>query len=301
MGLVVNVKDKIFSQKIELKKYINEIDNRKIEILENICLNKDKVNLKLELDYRNGIHKNYEKDLNDINEILYYINDELIGYLGISCFSGNTAEINGMVHPKFRRRGIFTKLTDMAIEECKKRNFDETLLLCDDKSYSAIKFISNKNGVYSFSECRMKCANWSLREGNKNISLVKAKNEDIDEINKLNNIFFGRIGYESMMPEDEEKNNHITYLIKLYNEVIGKIKISKDSNSAFISGFGIVPEFRGNGYGKEALIETLNNLNKDKIYDVELDVEIKNKKALNLYKYCGFKEQSIMNYYNINI
>lgn len=294
-------KDKIFSQEIILKKYISEKEYKEIKDLEDICINEDKVNLKLELDYRNEIDKNYETNISEINEILYYINGKLIGYLGISNFGRNIAEINGMVHPKFRRRGIFTKLTDMALEECKKRNFNEILLLCDDKSYSAIKFISNKNGVYSFSECRMKCTNWSLREGNKNISLVKAKNEDIDEINKLNNIFFGDIWYEVIMPEDEEKNNHITYLIKLYNEVIGKIKISKDSNFAFISGFGIVPEYRGKGYGKEALIETLNNLNKDKIYDAELDVEIKNKKALNLYKDCEFKEQSIMNYYNINI
>lgn len=294
-------KDKIFSQEIILKKYISEKEYKEIKDLEDICINEDKVNFKLELDYRNEIDKNYETNISEINEILYYINGKLIGYLGISNFGRNIAEINGMVHPKFRRRGIFTKLTDMALEECKKRNFNEILLLCDDKSYSAIKFISNKNGVYSFSECRMKCTNWSLREGNKNISLVKAKNEDIDEINKLNNIFFGDIWYEVIMPEDEEKNNHITYLIKLYNEVIGKIKISKDSNFAFISGFGIVPEYRGKGYGKEALIETLNNLNKDKIYDAELDVEIKNKKALNLYKDCEFKEQSIMNYYNINI
>lgn len=296
-----DIKEKIFSQEIILKKYIDENDKEEIEELEYISINEDKVNLKLELDYRNNINKDFENNTNEINEFLYYINDKLIGYLGISNFGGNTAEINGVVHPNFRRIGVFNKLIDIALDECKKRNFDEILFLCDDRSYSAIKFINNKNAVYSFSECRMKCNNSNIKKVNKLISLVKAKNENIDDINNLNKIFFGDVWKELIMPEDEEKNNIITYLITLNNKIIGKIKVSKDLNSAFISGFGIIPEFRGNGYGKAALMEALNNLNKYKIYDVELDVEIRNKKALNLYKNCGFKEQSIMNYYNINI
>lgn len=296
-----DIKEKIFSQEIILKKYIGEKDKEEIEELEESCINEDKVNLKLELDYRSYINKNFKNNINEINEFLYYINDKLIGYLGISNFTGNIAEINGMVHPNFRRIGIFTKLFEIALEECRKRNFDEILSLCDDKSYSAIKFIENKNGVYSFSECRMKYQNNYIQEANKKISLVKVKNKNIDEINNLNSIFFGGELKELILPEDEEKNNSITYLIKLYEKSIGKIKVTKDLDSAFISGFGIIPEFRGNGYGKVALIETLNNLNKDKINDVELDVEIRNKKALNLYKNCGFKEQSIMNYYSINI
>lgn len=296
-----DIKEKIFSQEIILKKYIGEKDKEEIEELEEICINEDKVNLKLELDYRSYINKNFKNNINEINEFLYYINNKLVGYLGISNFTGNIAEINGMVHPSFRGIGIFTKLFEIALEECRKRNFDEILLLCDDKSYSAIKFIENKNGVYSFSECRMKYKNNYIQEVNKKISLVKVKNKNIDEINNLNSIFFGGELKELILPEDEEKNNSITYLIKLYEKSIGKIKVTKDLDSAFISGFGIIPEFRGNGYGKVALIETLNNLNKDKINDVELDVEIRNKKALNLYKNCGFKEQSIMNYYSINI
>lgn len=41
----------------------------------------------------------------------------------------------------------------------------------------------------------------------------------------------------------------------------------------------------------------LNMLNKENIFNVELDVEVKNKRALNLYISCGFKEESVMNYY----
>ncbi|MFU7516049.1 GNAT family N-acetyltransferase [Clostridium sp. HCS.1] len=297
-----DIKEKIFSKEIILKKYLEYKDIQEIKELENIILNEDKVNLKLELSYRREIKKDYENNRNDINEFLFYINNKLIGYLGISSFGGNIAEINGMVHPKYRRNGIFTRLVNLALEECKRRNFNEILLLCDDKAHSAIKFIEDINGAYSFSECRMKCYNNIIQEVNKDITLVKAKNNNIGEINNLNNIFFGDSWKEIIMPEDEEKNNIITYLIyNNNNNLIGKIKVSKELDSAFISGFGIIPEHRSRGYGKSALRKALNNLKADKIYDVELDVEISNKKALNLYKDCGFKEQSIMNYYNINI
>ncbi|MBE6052632.1 MAG: GNAT family N-acetyltransferase [Clostridium sartagoforme] len=296
-----NEEEKIFSEEIILKKYLEDKDIQEVKNLEDVCINEDKVNLKLELSYRKEINKDYKNNRSDINEFLFYINNKVVGYIGISCFGGNIAEINGMVHPLHRRQGIFTILIDLALKECKKRNFNEILLLCDANSHSAIKFIENINGTYSFSECRMKCYNNNLQEVEKEITLVKAKNKNIDEINDLNNIFFGGSGKELIMPEDEEKNNIVTYLICNDSKVIGKIKVSKELDSAFISGFGIIPEYRSMGYGKSALKETLNNLMIDKIYDIELDVAIKNKKALNLYKNCGFKERAIMNYYRINI
>ncbi|WP_330654154.1 GNAT family N-acetyltransferase [Caproiciproducens sp. MSJ-32] len=64
-----------------------------------------------------------------------------------------------------------------------------------------------------------------------------------------------------------------------------------------MTGFGITPEFRARGYGRQALSTILNLLNKEDIFWAELDVEVKNKGALKLYTSCGFKEESIMNYY----
>ncbi|WP_291648416.1 GNAT family N-acetyltransferase [Clostridium sp.] len=297
---MVNTNNEILDQYIVLKKYINDKEHKKIKDLECICINKDKVNLKLELEYRTQINKDYKNDSNDINEYLYYINDKLVGYLGVSCFGGNIAEINGMVHPDFRRRKIFTKLVEMAIEECKRRNFNKVLLLGDEKSNSATEFIKNTKSSYSFSECRMECDSWDLYKQNKGILLKTAKNKDIDQIDNLNEIFFGEGCNEIILPEDDEKNNISTYLIQVDDKIIGKIKVSKEFNSAFISGFGIIPEYRNKGYGRAVLMQVLNYLKHDGINKAALDVEIKNKNALNLYKSCGFKEKSTMNYYEIN-
>lgn len=283
---------------IVLKRYINENDYKIINELQELCIKEDKVNLKLELDYKLKLPKNYEKSFKETNEYLYYINDKLAAYLGISSFDGNTAEINGMVHPVWRRRGIFTKLCSLAIEESIRRNFNKILLLCDDKSVSAKEFIKTMKVNYAFSEVRMKAFLETIDDSKKDIKLIKASNEDIEQIKEIDRLSFGIEKANIILPEDEEKyNNTITYLIKLKEIIIGKIRVEREEKKAFITGFGITPEFRARGYGRQALSTILNLLNKEDIFWAELDVEVKNKGALKLYTSCGFKEESIMNYY----
>lgn len=288
------------NQKIILKKYIDEKDYAEIYKLEEICKEQDKVNLKLELDYKLLRTREYENSLNETNEFLYYINGILVGYIGISSFASNLGEINGVVHPEWRRKGIFTKLCKLAIDESRDRNFNKILLLCDANSTSAIGFIKSTGGSYAFSECGMKVSNLEASEDfQTEIALRNAANRDLQEINKQNSVFFGSAGSESMLPEDEEKNNTFTYMIELKGTPIGKIKVSKEMDSAFISGFGIMPDYRGKGYGRQTLREVLRRLRSEGIYDAALDVAVENTNALKLYKSCGFKEQSVMNYYEI--
>jgi predicted acetyltransferase len=294
------MENNVLNQYIILKKYINEKDYAEIYKLEELCTTYDKVNLKLELDYRLLVHKDYQKSINDINEYLYYINGDLVGYIGISSFGGNIGEINGMVRPEWRRKGIFTKLCELAIEESRRRHFAKILVLCDGKSDTAIEFIKSTGAVYDFSEYGMKRSESEIVDlANVVVTLKKVTNADVEEINRQNAVFFGDAGSEPVSPEEEEKNNKTTYMVRLEDKIIGKIKVKREQASAFISGFGILPDFRSKGYGKQALMQVLSMLNKEGIYEITLDVVAGNNNALNLYKSCGFKEQSIMNYYEV--
>jgi ribosomal protein S18 acetylase RimI-like enzyme len=293
------MQNEIFNQYIVLKKYINEKDYEEINKLSELCIKHDNINLKLELEYRLQARKDYEKNPQDINEFLYYVNDSLIGYIGIASFGGNLGEINGLVHPQWRRKGIFKKLCNLAVEESEKRDFTKILLLCDDKSTTAVNFINSTGAVYDFSECGMKLSGKAIDVNDSIISLRKATNADGQEIGRQNSIYFGDVENKITFPEEEEKNNAITYMVELDGRIIGKIKVHNEEDSAFISGFGIIPEYRGKGYGKAALKEALNMINRNNIYEIALDVAVENKNALNLYKNCGFVEKSIMNYYKI--
>lgn len=293
--------EKILNQTICLKQYISEREYKEINQLEVLCSLKDKSNLKLELDYKVSVTKNDYIGLKEINEYLYYVEDVLVAYLGISSFGGNNGEINGMTHPDFRRKGLFAKLFKLATEECQKRNFNNIFLLSDSKSRSGTFFIKAVCGKYDFSEYRMKLLNKTILENINSINLRKAEEADKREIAKQNAIFFYGSEEGESFPEEEEIINMTTYMIELNKAIIGKIRIEHSDNSAFICGFGILPNFRGKGYGKQALKEVLRIINEENINDVELDVESKNNNALNLYKVCGFEEMSVMNYYRVNI
>lgn len=283
-----------------LKQYINEEDYNKLEQLKNICIKDEELFLKIELDYKlNVIQLNREDSYMDVNEIFCYLGEDIIGYIGICNFSGIEAEITGMVHPLYRRKGIFTKLYNLAMEECKRRKFNSTLLVCDNKSASGLEFIKSTGAAYSFSEYEMELDNNYALEESKYITLRKASNNDAEEISTQNTIYFGGAYKLEVMPEDEEKKNKITYMIELNFKVIGKIKVDTDKEEGFISGFGILPEYRGKGYGRNALRSALHILSKNNIQSVALEVAAENKNALNLYKSCGFEEKSVTDYYKV--
>jgi len=321
---------------IHLLEYITHKEYIDINHLKDICYLNDQTNLKLELDYKLNIGKNQEKGSNKINcqanslvvkvnEFLYYIGDTLVAYLGISSFGANIGEINGMTHPDWRRKGLFKKLFEHALKECQNRNFSKLLLLSDGNESSGIDFIKAVGGVYDFSEYRMKQLNNASLEKVNPISLRIADKSDWKEIARQNAIYFNDtdITYdepneadttseadvtneadatnEADVTNEEDAPNEFTYLAKLNGEIIGKIKIEFSDSSAFICGFGILPDYRGKGYGKATLKEALRLIYEKGINQVELDVECKNNNALNLYKSCGFEEMSVMNYYQYHI
>lgn len=283
-----------------LKQYINEDDNRKLEELNRICIDKEEIFLKLELDFKLNISKMHKDNkFNYVNEYLYYSGETLVGYIGICNFGGETGELTGMVHPLYRRKGIFTKLYNLAKEECIRRGFKKILLVCDNTAYSGQEFIKSIGAAYAFSEYEMKLnGNYATKEG-KNITLRKALNCDAEEIARQNNIYFGDTSRTVIMPEDEEKRGRITYMIELDSKVIGKIRIDFSTDEGFISGFGILPEYRSKGYGRETIKAALHILDINNIHNAALEVAAQNKNALNLYKSCGFVEQSVMDYYEV--
>jgi ribosomal protein S18 acetylase RimI-like enzyme len=280
-----------------MKQYINEEDYKVIDRLKNICEKKEEMYLKLELDFKLGISETANKDNNSdfVNEFLYYKEEELIGYLGIFSFGGEEAELTGMVHPEFRRKGIFKRLYDLAASECKRRNFKRILLVCDNKSASGLEFIKAVGAAYSFSEYEMKFLGSYSHPDSQNITLRKALNSDAEEIARQNGVYFGVTSDILTMPEEEEKRQRITFMIELEGKVIGKIKVNTDEG--YIGAFGILPEYRRKGYGREALNAALKILKDNNINKASLAVAASNKNALNLYKSCGFVEESVMDYF----
>ena len=302
---------------LKLKSNLDQNDYELIHMLEIQCARNDQITLKLELDYKLSDAQNRTADtlISDINEFMYFNGVELIGYMGICSFGGITQplEITGMVHPEYRRQGIFSKLMELVVAECRKRNAEGILALCDKKSISGQGFLKKISAVYKFSEFEMYLNHKSYETLEKQqpsgITFRKAVNADASEITRQNMIYFGDDSEEEnedsedrgiLLPEEEEKRGMTIYIAEKEDRIIGKVNLQmSDGGTGGIYGLGVLPEFRGNGFGRAILTFGVEKLKDAKATEVMLQVAAENGTALNLYKSCGFQETSVMDYFEL--
>ncbi|MBQ4900256.1 GNAT family N-acetyltransferase [Paenibacillus sp. Marseille-P2973] len=321
---------KISAPWLKLKAGIDREDYTLINRLQEQCVREDRITLKLELDYK--LEASQETGdgagLQHINEFMYFDEQQLVGYLGISHFGGTRSplEVTGMVHPAYRRQGIFTRLYEMAVAEWKRRNSGGMLLLCDRASVSGQKYIAKIDAVYRHSEYEMylrqnhqKPQNELLSGG---LSFRKATNADGREIARQNAIYFDDETYDAedaskdadseitsehesvdndndglSLPETEEQRGMRIYLAELNGQSIGKFHLQMTAEAGGIFGLGVLPEHRGQGFGRAILQQAIEKLQEADMKEIFLQVAAENAKALQLYKSCGFQETSTMDYY----
>lgn len=285
---------------IKLKEYIEKNDYEDINALKEICTKIDNISLKLEIDFKINKPKKKKKNIENINEFMFYDDDILIGYIGICNFGGHTLELSGMVHPDYRRNGVFTKIFSLVKDELNKRNTKNIFLLSDSNSIAGINFIKKVSNIYDHSEYEMFIKKDFVQE--KVLSHVELRNatiNDAKEISWQNSIYFG-IEYNGevfSMPEEGEES--FIYLAVVNNIIVGKVHLEINKGIGGVYGLGVLPEYRSKGCGRQILIMAIEKLKEKNSNKIMLQVEIKNKNALNLYKSCGFEETSIMDYYRM--
>ena len=313
----------ICNPRILLKECLNEEDYTVIRELEQVCSLTDQTTLKLELDYKLQVAKTSTSGdpIHFIDEFLYFSDAQLIGYIGIGSFGGSGAslEITGMVHPEYRRKGVFSLLYALVVAECKRRDSKEVLLLCDRDSVSGQTFLRKTKAAYLYSEYEMYLNDPfpDIREEQLcGIVLRKATNADACEVARQNAIYFsGEWARENtadatdgqnipdvplLLPEDEEKRGMVIYFAERQGEVVGKVHAETTvADVGGIYGLGVLPAFRKNGYGRAILLSAIQALQKVHVHAIMLQVAANNVTALNLYESCGFRRTSTMDYFQL--
>lgn len=292
----------IINPSTKLKFSLDREDYEEILALRDCCLEKEEVTLKLELDYKLNKALNKSVDKDQINEFMYYEEEKLIGYMGICQFSSDTLEVNGMVHPDFRRLGVFKHLFSLVQNEWNNRKVQQMLLLSDRNSTPGINFIKSTGAHYESSEYEMFLVGEEKGSiANNNLKLRKALNKDAKEIARQNTIYFqvNSLDGNVTLPEEEAKHGMETFLAELNQSVIGKVHIEVQNGIGGIYGLGVLPEYRGKGFGREILLQAVEKLKGKQVHEIMLQVAVKNRKALSLYQSCGFKETSTMDYFKL--
>jgi ribosomal protein S18 acetylase RimI-like enzyme len=286
------------------KQGLTEEELQRIKLLAEVCNEDEGIRLKLNWDMLQ------ERPAGETNDFLVYENGELVGFLGIYSFRSTEAEISGMVHPQHRRKGIFTKLVQAAIRECRRRGIPKLIFICQQGSASGKAFLRALETTYAFSEYWMEmiCSESDsdgtdfLERSDAPIRLRSSTAEDIEVLTELDVRGFDMT--EEDAREYEEKTitakNESTLVAELDGRAIGKLGVMLNEELAFIYGFCVLPERRGRGFGRQILAMTIDKVRHEKkLNRFQLEVAADNERALDLYESCGFRVKNVNDYYEM--
>ncbi len=297
---------------IKLTGFLNREDANRIAELEAVCARTDQMSFKLELPYKLGGAASAELSAKapDINELMYFDGERLIGYIGIGCFGepDSPPELMGMVRPEYRGQGIFTALHNLAVSDLKRRCCKKALLLSDGRVASGRQFIQKIGAVHDHSEFEMYLKRAATRREDLAVAveLRKAVNADAPEVERQNAIYFGdeRIDdgewqHARLLPEEEEKRGMTIFLAEQGGKTVGKVHLQLIDGLGGIYGLGVLPEYRSKGLGRAILAMAVERLKGVGAQEITLQVATDNPNALHLYESCGFETTSVMEYYGL--
>lgn len=273
---------------------LTEAELTEIKQLATLCNTHDGLDLKLNMD---TLHS---RPADQTNDFLYYVDDQLVGYLALFSFNSQEAELSGMVHPKHRRRGIFTALFNEAIHECQHRNIPNILLIVEQASIAGQAFVKKQSVQYHHSEYKMVLQEAKLPSAfDTHLQFRAARLEDAPMMAQITAQAFG-------MSENEvdwygknvmEQSIRRYYVGVMDGNVIGKLDVVLGKIQASIYGFAVLPAYQGRGYGRQILAHTIQAIQETGQQHIALEVATENKHALSLYQSCGFKETGGYDYY----
>jgi ribosomal protein S18 acetylase RimI-like enzyme len=262
-----------------------------IKSLQEICEKDGGFQLKLNFDMLESRPENSKDD------IFHYEDGQLVGFLGSYGF-GNKVELCGMVHPDFRRKGIFTSLLQKGLEQAIERNSQTILLNAPTKSQSAKEFLKTIPCTFSFAEYQMKWRKAVLTEDPSITIRRSVSDEDLEAEVQLEVRGFGFKEEEAreFNKSIRESGTDQNFIIEAAGKTAGKIRVSELNGEAWIYGFAVFPELQGRGIGRRALSKVVIEETR-KGFPVFLEVEARNSNALGLYESCGFRAYHSQDYY----
>jgi ribosomal-protein-alanine N-acetyltransferase len=132
--------------------------------------------------------------------------------------------------------------------------------------------------------------------------LSETDNEDIRDpffetfLNTKNGLFVDLsqkqqiVSFDWWFNRSKPFNNEASNVIFKNNDLAAFVVARPSENEIYIGPVGVHPEFRQRGLGKFLMITALNALKRQGVKKVNLEVDLENKAAYNLYSKLGFEE-----------
>jgi ribosomal protein S18 acetylase RimI-like enzyme len=285
------------TQGLVRKQTLTEAEANAVEQLITLCNTYEELRMRLDvgaLRQRSG---------NETNDILYYEDGTLVGYLFVEGWGSRDRELAGMVHPDFRRRGIFSSLLAAAKVECRQRNVQKLILVCEHFSKSGLAFINAIGGHHQYSEHEMILGTFRERRNYGNgLHIRQANSSDLDAIVAILATDSGNVeSVQKWVRKLLDEPTSRFYLATLDEKPLGCLRLDYMSDQVGIYAFEVRLGYRGLGYGRQILEEAIRIIRSESQKRIMLDVETDNDNAIGLYLSCGFEIKTTYDYFELNI
>lgn len=272
----------------------NEI--RDIRTLLDVCKREDNFTSKVYW------HILKDRKIPEFDDFFLYINGNIVGYMGIFVFKEKQAEILGVIHPKFRKQGHFTKLLNEAVTELKTRNIDTILFLCNEGVEPGETVVKHLNAKQSHAEIEMTYKKDATIENLVPCEIKDAKEDDIMDLAKMDHEGF-ESDFEKMvfrfMKILKEKDRKV-WLCVVDGKNVGKMHVRFDEmRNAHIHDLAVPKALRRKGYAQAMVLASIQRLKKMGSKRIYLDVEEDNAGAIKLYEKCGFEVSAVHNFWKL--
>ncbi|HZG67133.1 MAG TPA: GNAT family N-acetyltransferase [Herpetosiphonaceae bacterium] len=259
------------------------------------------------LDLPLGFGEDFEPTAPDADlsrQYTAYAGDVLAGLANIQTW--DEPEVLIVVHPGYRRHGIGRALLAVVGEDYRRHGASQLLLVTDERSTAGKAFIAAVGAEFRLAEYALVLDTATVdrsRPRLEALALRAAAQEDEDLLIRLTAVAFGdpEDATRAFLPPLLRASNRRFWVITLADEPIGGIGIVWNESSAGITTFGVVPEHRGRGYGRQILLEVIDILLAEGYQEITIDVATENRNALGLYRACGFQETTTFGYYELTL
>lgn len=256
------------------------------------------------LRMRIGMEMLRERRGDETNDFLYYVDGQLVGYLEADSYGRQEKELTGMVHPDFRRQGIFTTLFTAAKDELQQRGVQKLIFVCEHKSESGRAFLATTGAELAYAEHEMWLGTFNERgRRTAGLSMRRAGVEDIDTIVSFLATDSGNIeGVRGWVTELMGKPDQFWFFLAALNgQPLGTVRLDFMEEVTGIYAFEVRLGYRGLGYGREMLEQLIHIARAASHKPVMLDVETNNANAVGLYLSCGFEIKTTYDYYESDL
>lgn len=253
----------------------------------------------------------YMRSGDNYNDFLYYEDQQLVGYIALDG-EDDEGELTGMVHPAYRRRGIFRQMLHALYEEGRQRGIERLIFVCEHSSISGQAFIQSLADKVTLllAEHEMVLTDYRPRAiVGEHVEMRQMAREDVDAAVSI-------AAEGSKDKEDKEDKEAIRsffiqcisspgerfYLGILYGQPVGVLRLVEMGDGRLgIYTFNMHPTYRGRGYGRQMLQDAIQIAQTEQAQEVMLEVDVENANALGLYRSVGFTVKTTYEYYQMDV